>query len=76
MQRNLGSHNPAIFLQLRGHFNVAWMPFAGIQQSGLGVGGIPHTFRDMQIEKLLVIKSKATFLRTRNPKILTLYAEI
>jgi len=40
-------------------FRVDWMPFAGLQQSGLGVGGIPHTFRDMQIEKLLVIKSKA-----------------
>ncbi len=40
-------------------FRVDWMTFAGLQQSGLGVGGIPHTFRDMQIEKLLVIKSKA-----------------
>ena len=38
-------------------FRVDWMPFAGLRQSGLGVGGIPYTFRDMQIEKLLVIKS-------------------
>jgi len=33
------------------------MPFAGLRQSGLGVGGIPHTIDDMQIEKMLVIKS-------------------
>ena len=33
------------------------MPFAGLRQSGLGVGGIPHTIEDMQIEKMTVIKS-------------------
>ncbi len=38
-------------------FRVDWMPFAGLKQSGLGVGGIPYTFHDMQIEKMLVIKS-------------------
>ena len=38
-------------------FRVDWMPFAGLRQSGLGVGGIPHTFRDMQIEKMMVIHS-------------------
>lgn len=38
-------------------FRVDWMPFAGLRQSGLGVGGIPHTMREMQIEKMLVIKS-------------------
>ena len=36
-------------------FRVDWMPFAGLRQSGLGVGGIPYTFRDMQIEKMCVI---------------------
>ncbi len=40
-------------------FRVDWMPFAGLRQSGLGVGGIPYTFHDMQIEKLLVVKSDA-----------------
>lgn len=39
-------------------FRVDWMPFAGLKQSGLGVGGIPYTFEDMQIEKMLVIHSK------------------
>ena len=38
-------------------FRVDGMPFAGLHQSGLGVGGIPYTIEDMQIEKMLVIKS-------------------
>jgi acyl-CoA reductase-like NAD-dependent aldehyde dehydrogenase len=38
-------------------FRVDWMPFAGLRQSGFGVGGIGHTFHDMQIEKMLVIRS-------------------
>ncbi|MEM8983679.1 MAG: aldehyde dehydrogenase family protein [Pseudomonadota bacterium] len=38
-------------------FRVDGMPFAGLKQSGLGVGGIPHTIADMSIEKMLVIKS-------------------
>ena len=40
-------------------FRVDWMPFAGIRQSGLGVGGIACTFEDMQIDKQIVIRSKA-----------------
>lgn len=39
-------------------FRTDGMPFAGLRQSGLGVGGIPHSIKDMQIEKMLVIKSK------------------
>lgn len=39
-------------------FRVDWMPFAGLKQSGLGTGGIPHTMKDMQIEKMIVITSK------------------
>lgn len=38
-------------------FRVDWMPFAGLRQSGLGVGGIPYSFRDMQVEKMLVLHS-------------------
>ena len=38
-------------------FRVDWMPFAGLRESGLGVGGIPYTMRDMQIEKLMVLRS-------------------
>ena len=33
------------------------MPFAGLRESGLGVGGIPYTMQDMRIDKMLVIKS-------------------
>ena len=35
-------------------FRVDWMPFSGLRESGLGVGGIPYTFHDMQIEKMFV----------------------
>lgn len=38
-------------------FRVDWMPFAGLRRSGLGTGGIPYTMRDMQVEKMLVIRS-------------------
>ncbi len=38
-------------------FRVDWMPFAGLRESGLGVGGIPHTFHDMRAEKLIVLRS-------------------
>ncbi len=40
-------------------FRVDHMPFAGLKHSGLGVGGIPYTIDDMQIDKLLVVKSAA-----------------
>ena len=38
-------------------FRVDWMPFAGLKHSGHGIGGIPHTFKDMQVEKMMVIRS-------------------
>lgn len=38
-------------------FRVDWMPFAGLKQSGLGTGGIPYTFEDMQIAKMIVLHS-------------------
>ncbi len=40
-------------------FRVDWMPFAGLKESGYGVGGIPYTFDDMQIEKLAVLRSSS-----------------
>lgn len=39
-------------------FRVDWMPFAGLRQSGLGVGGIPGSIRDMQVEKMLVVRGQ------------------
>jgi len=38
-------------------FRVDWMPFGGAGMSGLGVGGIGYSMRDMCHEKLMVIKS-------------------
>jgi len=34
------------------------MPFAGLRESGLGTGGIPYTMHDMQVDKMMVIKSE------------------
>ena len=39
-------------------FRVDWMPFAGLKASGLGIGGIPYTMRDMRVEKLVVMRSR------------------
>jgi acyl-CoA reductase-like NAD-dependent aldehyde dehydrogenase len=40
-------------------FRVDWMPFAGAGLSGHGVGGIAHTMKDMQVEKMMVWRSRA-----------------
>jgi acyl-CoA reductase-like NAD-dependent aldehyde dehydrogenase len=37
-------------------FRVDWMPFAGLKQSGYGVGGIPSTMHEMSHEKMIVLK--------------------
>ncbi len=47
----------AVMVNDHSAFRVDWMPFAGLKRSGLGTGGIPYTMRDMQIEKLVVIRS-------------------
>jgi acyl-CoA reductase-like NAD-dependent aldehyde dehydrogenase len=38
-------------------FRVDWMPFAGLGQSGHGVGGIHQSMHEMQIEKMMVVRS-------------------
>jgi acyl-CoA reductase-like NAD-dependent aldehyde dehydrogenase len=48
----------AVMINDQTAFRVDWMPFAGLKQSGLAVGGIPYTFAEMQIEKMMVIRSK------------------
>ena len=35
-------------------FRVDWMPFGGYKSSGLGVGGIGHSMKDLLIEKMFV----------------------
>lgn len=38
-------------------FRVDWMPFGGHLSSGLGLGGIGHSMRDMSLERMFVIRS-------------------
>ena len=45
----------AVMINDHSAFRTDWMPFAGLKQSGLGVGGIAYTLDDMQIEKMLVM---------------------
>ncbi len=47
----------AVMLNDHTAFRIDGMPFAGLKQSGLAVGGIPYTMEDMQIDKMLVINS-------------------
>jgi acyl-CoA reductase-like NAD-dependent aldehyde dehydrogenase len=46
----------AIMINDHSAFRDDVMPFSGLRESGLGVGGIPYTMHDMQIDKMLVIK--------------------
>ena len=47
----------AVMVNDHAAFRVDWMPFAGLRESGYGTGGIPYTFRDMQVEKMTVTRS-------------------
>lgn len=49
----------AVMINDHSAFRDDVMPFAGLRQSGLGIGGIPYTIEDMQIDKMMVIKSAA-----------------
>jgi len=52
-----GLDGSAIMVNDHTAFRVDWMPFAGLKESGYGTGGIPHTIKDIQVEKMLVIHS-------------------
>ncbi len=45
----------AVMVNQHTAFRTDGMPFAGLRESGLGVGGIEHSFQEMQIEKMMVI---------------------
>jgi len=47
----------AVMINDHSAFRDDVMPFAGLRESGLGTGGIPYTMHDMQIDKMLVVKS-------------------
>jgi acyl-CoA reductase-like NAD-dependent aldehyde dehydrogenase len=38
-------------------FRVDWMPFGGRDESGIGMGGIPYSMKEMTREKMIVVKS-------------------
>jgi acyl-CoA reductase-like NAD-dependent aldehyde dehydrogenase len=46
----------AVMINDHSAFRDDVMPFAGLRESGLGVGGIPYTMEDMQIDKMMVTK--------------------
>jgi len=48
----------AVMINDHSAFRDDVMPFAGLRESGLGIGGIPYTMDDMQIDKMMVNKSK------------------
>lgn len=47
----------AVMVNDHSAFRVDWMPFGGHRQSGLGMGGIGHTMRDMTLERMVVFHS-------------------
>jgi acyl-CoA reductase-like NAD-dependent aldehyde dehydrogenase len=57
MKAYKGLDGSAVMVNDHTAFRVDWMPFAGLKESGLGTGGIPHTIRDMQVDKMLVLHS-------------------
>ena len=44
----------AIMVNEHSAFRVDWMPFSGRKNSGLGVGGIPHSIEEMSQSKMVV----------------------
>lgn len=50
-------HASAIMINDHTAFRDDAMPFAGLDASGHGVGGIPYTIEEMQFEKMLVVKN-------------------
>ena len=57
LQAFAGLDASAVMVNDHTAFRIDGMPFAGLNQSGYGIGGIPYTMHDMTIEKMLVIKS-------------------
>lgn len=52
-----GINASAVMINDHTAFRVDWMPFGGRDYSGIGVGGIPYTIKEMTREKLIVLKS-------------------
>lgn len=39
-------------------FRTDWMPFAGLKQSGYGIGGISYTMNEMSHDKMVVLRTE------------------
>ena len=57
LQAFAGLDASAVMVNDHTAFRIDGMPFAGLNQSGYGIGGIPYTMHDMTVEKMMVIKS-------------------
>ncbi len=51
-------HGMAVMINDHTAFRVDWMPFGGHRDSGLNLGGIEHSMRDMTIERMIVFRQK------------------
>ena len=51
-------HGMAVMVNDHTAFRVDWMPFGGHRESGLRLGGIEYSMRDMTIERMIVFRSK------------------
>jgi acyl-CoA reductase-like NAD-dependent aldehyde dehydrogenase len=49
-------HGTAVMVNDHTAFRADWMPFGGHRNSGLGLGGIEHSMRDMTIERMIVFR--------------------
>ena len=49
-----GVNASAVMINDHTAFRVDGMPFAGLRESGHGVGGMPFTIEEMQVEKMMV----------------------
>ncbi len=50
-------HGMTVMVNDHTAFRVDWMPFGGHQNSGLGLGGIAHSMKEMTIERMVVFHS-------------------
>jgi len=49
-------HGMAVMVNDHTAFRVDWMPFGGHRESGLNLGGIEYSMRDMTIERMIVFR--------------------
>lgn len=51
-------HASTILINDHTAFRTDWMPFAGLNQSGYGIGGIPWTMKEMSQDKMIILKTE------------------